>query len=470
MEPWHKYLGETYELVDVLKKSAEGSVALVYDRRAKQVCIMKQRAARSRQIYQKLKGLKSPFVPQLYHLWEEEGQLLIIEEYIDGSTLEAYLEQAPARKLDEKEIVEILRQLCACLEPLHREGLIHRDIKPANIMLTKENEVKLIDFGIARLVGTEGKPDTEILGTRGYAAPEQYGFGPTDARTDIYALGIMLRQLLGRDYHGYLEKVLSRCTAMEPAQRYQSVAELWQDVCRQRKRRRGWRWAVAAALLVVVAFGLWHGLTLHWESLQESSPQAEEEEQGREQEEKAVTEKKEQTPLPGNEAAPSGAPALPLQSEPPAQAGTSGTVTSNGEKLQASVASDVFIREENWQNGFMIDEATWREWQRSDGSVHLPPEWTIRVHVENPSGRDYPRVQGRLRIIRPYAEPEVLEERLSEEAVLAGETKDFVYPLAGYPLAGHTTFELTFDMYQADGKRQPVAYGLQTSIDLEKKP
>lgn len=470
MEPWHKYLGETYELVDVLKKSAEGSVALVYDRRAKQVCIMKQRAVRSRQIYQKLKGLNSPFVPQLYHLWEEEGQLLIIEEYIDGSTLEAYLEQAPARKLDEKEIVEILRQLCACLEPLHREGLIHRDIKPANIMLTKENEVKLIDFGIARLVGTEGKPDTEILGTRGYAAPEQYGFGPTDARTDIYALGIMLRQLLGRDYHGYLEKVLSRCTAMDPAQRYQSVAELWQDVCRQRKRRNCWQWTLVAALLVAAAFGLWHGPTLPQEETQELTRQAEEESQGKEQEEKAVTEEKEQASTQGNEEVLPGIPALSLPSEAPAPTGISDTVPSNGEKLQASVASDVFIREENWQNGFMIDEATWREWQRSDGSVHLPPEWTIRVHVENPSGKDYPRVQGRLRIIRPYAEPEVLEERLSEEAILAGETRDFVYPLAGYPLAVHTTFELTFDLYQADGKRQPVAYGLQTSIDLEKHP
>ena len=122
-----------------------------------------------------------------------------------------------------------------------------------------------------------------------------------------------------------------------------------------------------------------------------------------------------------------------------------------------------------WQREFHIDEATWRRWQRPDGTICLPPEWTIRVHIENPTRREFPSAKCRLRIIRPYAEPDEIVKESEDGPVRAGETRDFVYPLSEYPLAPITFFQITFRMKQADGKRQEVA-DIQSTICLDHAP
>ena len=111
-------------------------------------------------------------------------------------------------------------------------------MKPSNIMLTKNNSVRIIDFGIARIFNPEKISDTEFLGTRGYAAPEQYGLfdlGQTDPRTDIFNLGMTIKNLLGENYRGQLEKILNRCTNLNPENRYKNISELLADVKRRRK-------------------------------------------------------------------------------------------------------------------------------------------------------------------------------------------------------------------------------------------
>ena len=237
MAAFDKYLGDTYEFVDLVKDSEKSFIAFVYDKHSKRLCAMKQRDLHSLDLYKILKYSNNPHIPQIYRLFERDGKLIVIEEHIDGQSLEELLDYQSSI-FNEKFVLDILLQLCDCLTPLHQINIINRDIKPSNIMLTKDHTVKLIDFGIARIFKPDSLADTEFLGTRGYAAPEQFGLfdvGQSDPRTDIHALGITIKELLGKDYHGWLSEILERCTDLNPARRYQSIPELVQGIKRARK-------------------------------------------------------------------------------------------------------------------------------------------------------------------------------------------------------------------------------------------
>lgn len=120
-----------------------------------------------------------------------------------------------------------MEQLCAAMGALHamQPCVVHRDIKPENIIISNEGVLKLIDLGAARLFKDGKLCDTEQIGTRGYAAPEQYGFNQSDARTDIYAAGTVLHVLMARFGEGAkaYNAVAARCTQLEPQNRYQSA-------------------------------------------------------------------------------------------------------------------------------------------------------------------------------------------------------------------------------------------------------
>ncbi len=223
-----------YKPIDILKTGESGNVQLVYDRVGKQVCVTKQRNFNTLEIYQKLRAMKSRYVPEIFRLIETDENFIVVEEYVSGRTLAEIL--LYENFLHEDLTVQIMRQLCECLQELHAQNIIHRDIKPSNIMLTRDNVIRLIDFSISRIVKENSDTDTEYLGTRGYAPPEQYGFGQTDERSDIYSLGVTIKRLLGKNYSGWLEKILNRCTKIDPTNRYQNVDELLDDF-----DRRHWR-------------------------------------------------------------------------------------------------------------------------------------------------------------------------------------------------------------------------------------
>ena len=123
-------------------------------------------------------------------------------------------------------------ELCQALTILHSNEIIHRDIKPENIIVTQEGDVKLIDFDISRIGNNNAKKDTVILGTTGFAAPEQYGIAQTDERSDIYSIGILINVMLTGDHpskkmcKGKWQKIVNKCTKINPDERYQSVKEL----------------------------------------------------------------------------------------------------------------------------------------------------------------------------------------------------------------------------------------------------
>ena len=225
-----------YMPIDVIKTGEYGDVKLVYDKIGKQVCVIKQRSMNTVEIYKKLKNIDCRYIPQIFRLMVDGDKLFVVEEYVSGQTLAEILKYAMG--FSEETAAQILRQLCECLITLHAQNIIHRDIKPSNIMLTRDNVIRLIDFSISRIEKDGAPTDTEFLGTRGYAPPEQYGFGQTDSRSDIYSLGVTIKRLVGNDYEGWLTPILDRCTVFDPNNRYQSAEDLLDDFDRRRWQDR----------------------------------------------------------------------------------------------------------------------------------------------------------------------------------------------------------------------------------------
>lgn len=199
------------------------------------ICVEKHVSGEMLHIYRFLQEHSEVHIPEIYECIEDGGNLVIIEEYIDGQTLEEILK---VKDFDEAQAAEIIIELCAGLKPLHHASppIICRDLKPENIMINNRAEVKIVDFDIARSVQKDKKRDTTLMGTAGYAAPEQFGFSQTDNRTDIYALGVLLNYMLVKKFpveqvaESNLMPVIQKCTRMDREQRYQSVEELEQDV------------------------------------------------------------------------------------------------------------------------------------------------------------------------------------------------------------------------------------------------
>lgn len=157
--------------------------------------------------------VNSPYIARLV----EYGKDYTISEYAEGVPLtEAHI--TPDR------IPQIFIELCEGLSALHKARIIHRDIKPSNIILGDDGHVKLIDFDAARTLKPAADKDTVFVGTDGFAPPEQYGFTQTDQRSDIYALGITMKVLLGEDYHhSRYRRIIEKCTRFSPEYRYKSM-------------------------------------------------------------------------------------------------------------------------------------------------------------------------------------------------------------------------------------------------------
>lgn len=209
-----KFLLNNFSLIEVLKENEVGKIELLYDKKNRRLCIFKNIS--SPEIYSKLKKIKNPHIPEFFFL----SKNFVIEEYIEGKNLSEVLD---SEKISDKKIMSILLQLCECLKILHAEGIIHRDIKPTNLIL-QGDKIFLIDFGISRLIKDNSESDTNWIGTRGYAPPEQFGFGQTDARSDIYSLGATLN--LFQPKSKKLRQIIHKATNFDPDLRFQSVHEI----------------------------------------------------------------------------------------------------------------------------------------------------------------------------------------------------------------------------------------------------
>lgn len=194
-------------------------------------------------IYSKLQTIYHPYLPNILSVRLENGKTIVTEEYIEGASLGRI-------SLSERGLTRAFLELCQVLEFLHGHGILHRDIKPDNILLAPDGHIRLIDFDAAREPKANEAQDTRLLGTRGYAPPEQFGFAQTDARADLYALGATFRQLLGPVARkGRWRHILRRCTALDPKDRYASASQIRRAVY----RGRVFRWAVRPVCAVLLA-------------------------------------------------------------------------------------------------------------------------------------------------------------------------------------------------------------------------
>jgi len=200
-----------------------------------------------------LRSLHHPGLPDITDYFSVDDSHYLVMEYIDGSTLEDMMKSRESH-FSSGEVLPWAMQICSILKYLHSntpDPVIFRDLKPSNIMIDSDGKIRLIDFGIARYFNPRKIKDTFFLGTPGFSPPEQYGRGQSDPRSDVFALGATLYYLLSKaDMEQYstrfpplstlapevpewLEKVIMKCLSVNPGERYQSVAGLFDDISRK---------------------------------------------------------------------------------------------------------------------------------------------------------------------------------------------------------------------------------------------
>lgn len=216
-----------YDTLRVLKQSPRGTVSVVRHKKSGTRYVFR-RYSGSGEVYRRLLPVLCQHLPQIMEAAEQDGQTAVLEEYVQGDTLAELLMGA---RLTEREARQVTMQLCQALHVLHSMGAVHRDVKPENVILRGSDAV-LIDFDAARIYKVASESDTQVLGTTGFAAPEQYGIFQSDERADIFSLGVLLNIMLTGKHPsremaaGKMGRIVRKCTMTAPEQRYQSARAL----------------------------------------------------------------------------------------------------------------------------------------------------------------------------------------------------------------------------------------------------
>ncbi|MBQ3865830.1 MAG: serine/threonine protein kinase [Clostridia bacterium] len=178
----------------------------------------------------RLTGVELRYAARVYDVIEGKNALFVLTEFVPGETLADAMKRRPLRRSEARRVA---LDLADALTELHGCGVAHKDVKPENIVIDPLYHARLIDLGIATVFDQARREKTAVLGTVGFAAPEQFGFNRTDPRTDIYAFGVVLNLMLTgchptvRLYRtGKYGRILKKCLAVSPEDRYRSAAAL----------------------------------------------------------------------------------------------------------------------------------------------------------------------------------------------------------------------------------------------------
>lgn len=274
---WNDYLPEDMQehwtVYECLKESEDSSTFLVKETVTGILCVLKW--GRNRQaeflrnemeIMEKMADRKLSGIPKAYRIFEENGEVYLVREYIEGMSLAQMVLQKGG--ISEAEICRISRKICQTAEQFQNpdEPMIHRDIKPENIVVTPGGEVVFIDFGTMRSYKKDGSRDTFVVGTRGTAAPEQYGYTQTDQRTDVYAIGQTMLYMVSESYEmnqlsecavsRRMKKIIEKACSFEPDKRYGDAAQLRRAVekCQANNRKKVYKKAGAVFGLIAAGY------------------------------------------------------------------------------------------------------------------------------------------------------------------------------------------------------------------------
>ena len=222
-----------YQTILTIKESEKATVELAAVELFVGPVIVKRLKGGNPEIYRLLSEQSNSHIPQIYAVEEQENELLIAEEYVDGENLAEHLQKS---LLSDEQKLNYALQLCEAVGFLHalNPSVIHRDIKPSNILINGKGELKLIDFDASRhYKEAPSSSDTRLLGTVEYAPPEQFGYSQTDVRSDIYSMGVVFHEMRpteNKKMAEQWEKIAEKCTSFDPKNRYQSVEELKREL------------------------------------------------------------------------------------------------------------------------------------------------------------------------------------------------------------------------------------------------
>lgn len=228
MASLEEILKEQYSVVKVYKKTEKKSIILLRHNKLKKDIICRKFTGDC-SAYKILRDISFANIAAVFDVSEVENEVTVLEEFVNGVTVADILLNG---LYDERGVKHIVKSLCDALTVIHSYGIVHRDIKPENVMITDNGTIKLIDFDAARLFKNGQSKDTKIMGTAGYAAPEQFGLAQSDERTDIFALGVLMNVMLTGEhpskklYKGKMTKIIEKCIQLDPQKRYTTAAEL----------------------------------------------------------------------------------------------------------------------------------------------------------------------------------------------------------------------------------------------------
>ena len=212
-------------------------------------------------VYERLLAVRSPYLPEIFEVISDREELTrealqsaeakrsdvsvtagdtaakkctmtVLEEFIEGDQMAQMMQDC---LFSAKETRKIGADLCQALYVLHGLGIVHRDIKPENIILRGSTAV-LTDFDASRILKSEQSRDTVVMGTVGFAAPEQFSISQTDSRADIYAMGVLLNTMMTGEHPsarlapGKMRRIVMRCTMISPKKRYPSIGKLMEEL------------------------------------------------------------------------------------------------------------------------------------------------------------------------------------------------------------------------------------------------
>ncbi|MCL1838921.1 MAG: protein kinase [Propionibacteriaceae bacterium] len=269
MDHWPTHWLGIYEFESCLKASGDKEVYLAHDKRNNVALILRATATDSAESadaeWKILSRLNHSSVPKAYGSFAENGRSYIAREFFLGNTLDQVIAKAPLKVSATRAVAY---QLAEILDYLHRQNppVIHRDLKPQNIVLRPNGQIGLTDFGIARTFKPGAASDTQFIGTMPYAPPEQYGYAQSSPQTDIYAMGIVLIQLLtGSPDRTNLKQritdpdllaIIEKCIAFDPATRYQSAQQILKRLGKMESKKRKRLIVIGCGLVAVPLVGV----------------------------------------------------------------------------------------------------------------------------------------------------------------------------------------------------------------------
>ncbi len=219
-------MNNDYSLISTINE--EHNIYLVKNNFDNNVYVKKKMSVFNKDVYDYIFTHPVKGIPRIHELYIDNNELIVIEEYVSGQNLETLMKMGMT--FHDTEIVRIVNELCNILIGLNAKDsiIIHRDIKPSNIILKDDGSIYLIDFNAAKFMDASKERDTVLIGTKGYAAPEQYGFGSSTIQTDIYAIGILIRELKNDKNldDSSLDQIINKCTEIDPKNRYQTIESL----------------------------------------------------------------------------------------------------------------------------------------------------------------------------------------------------------------------------------------------------